>query len=857
MDPTEPFTSVDPALWSHPPRELPGWRLQPATPLQTHLCDVESRMQMVGALDETVTRIVARLHDIGKLTTWFQRHIRGESVHPIELTHHAHVGGAIADYALRVTEVDPTARLAGTLAILKHHGALPDMAGAETAFAQQFGDPHGGNAPTYARIDAKLEDIHSNDAAREVAEALIEGVTNGAGSWAECRKAISNREGLPTLATKAEAVVAHAGTRDEEAYGQLVDTWTTLTLADTTSAAHLDPADLTSGRLEATAIEEYISTFDPAPDSLGQTVNTIRDTARVIALNRVEEFLEADTNVGRITLPTGFGKTLTSTQAGLSLAEQKAARTGQASRVVYALPFTSIIDQTADELEAIYPDAGPLDLAVHHHLADVSPDETAFETDALAERDRVLIRDAWRQQFTLTTFVQLFESLAGPRKSQGLKLPALRNAVIILDEPQALPPEWMHLVNRLCRVLTDQYNAHLIALTATQPKLFEAFEYTEDPFTLVGPDESAYRPTPSPEACIQQHPRVCYTLHPSADPEAKKPPLAPGEAADILVENLDSPALAICNTVSSSRALAEQAQEQIGGASLNERFQQWTADQQQEDVDLDAFVASLPVDEPIVVHLTSRHRPFDRLSLIGVAKRLCKQKTPLLCISTQLIEAGVDISFDSLYRDFAPVPSLVQAAGRCNRSFGTDRQTVCVWRLTDNAGRLPSEIIYSRLAFGDPLAATTQALNHHRTGATIDEVTMISEVVDAYFETYHETAGTATTSLPELVDAAKCATLSEVHLIDQAESLDVIVPGTSAEAETISRLAAEGSADALATAREMRQSTVSIPAYTETTELEQFKTQLLTISGDDNLYALPSPSAYDAFYGVFDSSSGR
>lgn len=482
--------------------------------------------------------------------------------------------------------------------------------------------------------------------------------------------------------------------------------------------------------------------------------------------------------------------------------------------------------------------------------------EDAYETDDLADRDRTLIRDAWRQQFTLTTFVQLFESLAGPHKSQGLKLPSLRNAVVILDEPQALPPEWMNLVNRLCRVLTHRYDAHVISLTATQPKLFEAFNYTSDPFELVEADDVAFTETPSPMDFIKSHPRVRYVLHPSADPADTAEPLAPANAADKLVNNLDAPTLAICNTVASSRAVAKRARESLGMKTLNDRFVEWVSEHDETDPDLDAFVDALDTDEPLLAQLTTRHRPFDRLSLIGIIKRLCKQDIPLLVVSTQLVEAGVDISFENLYRDFAPAPSLVQAAGRCNRSFGSERRNVCIWKLASEDGRPPSEIIYSTLAFGDPLAATTQALNDHRTGASINEVTMIGDVIETYFETYHTESGTADTSLPELVDTAKCATLGEYHLIDQSESIDVLVPRTDAEAETVNQLTAKGGTGALATAREMHQITVSIPAYdANAAEIARFKSQLDSIGEETNLYALPNVSAYNAFDGLSDSDS--
>ncbi|WP_129113881.1 CRISPR-associated endonuclease Cas3'' [Halegenticoccus tardaugens] len=844
---------INPALWSHPPEKLSDGLLRPATPLQTHLWDVERRMRVLGTLNDPLVVAVAGLHDIGKLTTWFQQYIRDE-IPPGNKTHHSHIGGAVVNYALSEhgdAELDD--QLVGALAVLKHHGALPDMQGGAGAFAQQFGDPHGGNAETYDAIEQKLDNIDSNSDARAVAESLINRATAGQGSWTRCKKHIKARENLPKLAKNASHVVSHVNDSGGDFYAHLVDTWTTLTLADTTSAAHIALEELSCGTLDSEAVDQYIENFDAATDAREADLNEIRDLAREIALGRVESFLEADTQVANLTLPTGFGKTLTSTQVGLTLAGRKATRTGRPSRVVYALPFTSIIDQTADELASVFFDAGALDLAVHHHLADVSPDEEPFETDALAERDRMLIRDSWRQQFTLTTFVQLFESLAGPRKSQGLKLPSLRNAVVILDEPQALPPEWMNLVSRLCRVLTDRYNAHVISMTATQPKLFELFAHTPDPFALVEADDSAFS-TASPMSFIDAHPRVRYTIHPSADSTTANSPFPPEDAAATLMDGIESPTLAICNTVSSSRTLATHASDYVGEETLNEQFAEWVAEQDKSDFDADGFVASLDTDRPLVAHLTTRHRPFDRLALIGVAKRLCKLNAPFLFVSTQLIEAGVDVSFDRLYRDFAPAPSIVQAAGRCNRSFDSERQDVCIWKLASaEDSQPPSEVIYSTLAFGDPLAATETALEEHREGKHVAETAMISEVVDKYYSAYHTTSGTTETSLPVLVDEANCATLSTKHIIDQQSSIDVLVPRTDTEAKKIAQLAVQADVNkqAVQEARGMQSITVSIPAYRSNQDnLNRLRTHLLPVDEDIGLYVLPQRSTYDAFLGL-------
>lgn len=136
-----------------------------------------------------------------------------------------------------------------------------------------------------------------------------------------------------------------------------------------------------------------------------------------------------------------------------------------------------------------------------------------------------------------------------------------------------------------------------------------------------------------------------------------------------------------------------------------------------------------------VLHLSTRLRPIDRLKLIETAKELTDRGAPLLTISTQLVEAGVDISFEQVYRDLAPIDSIVQAAGRCNRSFERDEGRVTVWWLDtpEEQTKTPAEAVYNRGTSLLPVAAETlESVRGDQT--TLSETAVARTAVQTYYD---------------------------------------------------------------------------------------------------------------------------
>ena len=294
-----------------------------------------------------------------------------------------------------------------------------------------------------------------------------------------------------------------------------------------------------------------------------------------------------------LTVPTGGGKTLSSMAFALNHAKAWGKR-----RVIYAIPYTSIIEQTADVFREIFGEC-----VIEHH-SNLDPDDP--ERDSLRRR---LAAENWDAPIIVTTNVQLFESLFAARTSRCRKLHNIVNSVVVLDEAQLLPPDFLDPIRHCIRALAKDYGVSFVISTATQPAL--------------GFDE-ARELAPDPAELDRRLRRVRYEWPISTEPrtwESVASEIAPFEQV-----------LCVVNRRDDARALYELMRHEDGA-----------------------------------VHLSALMCGAHRTEKIATIKERLKSKSPVRLVSTQLIEAGVDIDFPVVYRAFAGLDSIAQAAGRCNR----------------------------------------------------------------------------------------------------------------------------------------------------------------------------------------------
>ncbi|THE65346.1 CRISPR-associated endonuclease Cas3'' [Salinadaptatus halalkaliphilus] len=877
-----------PTRYSHPPEDGhddPSSGSNGGVLLFDHLEDVAKRTGHVVPDDartpegeplQDVVETLAYVHDFGKATTFFQDYLL-ESVEPDRkmYRYHAPLGSFAAFYALEAKGYDAETCLAGFVAVAKHHGSIPDVASYvfDRSHRRENVSEQTQTEQSQTAIRLQIKDIldHAPDLASEVFEAA----TDGHGSWSEfCERYAGNLlDDIESTVTTTETGSFDYESLSESCYALVLECWGSLVLADKTSAAQAGSGDDVSEATYAadspslSQLDEHVAeieagvTADPN-GTRSEQLNHYRSRARRRVLENAASFAENGGGVATLTLPTGMGKTL----SGLSAAMEIRDRTG-GDRIVYALPFTSIIDQVVDEIEEIYDadTAGRL-LTAHHHLSETtirdeehSGEDSDQEADDADQNDDVagMLAESWRAGLTVTTFVQLFESLAGPANTQSMKLPALRDSVVILDEPQSLPLDWWKLVPRLVAVLTERYDATVIAMTATQPQLFdETTPFVEDATELVD----------DPDVYFKTTERVTYELDSSTEryiDEQTGPKSYEGAAAELLEAIADGEsALAICNTIDSAQTLTEHV---TGGHSELVDIGETYAGELERCSSVDnvdpRVLANRIMDsgENSVLHLSTRLRPVDRLTLIETAKILTEHGHPLVTVSTQLVEAGVDISFDRVYRDLAPIDSIVQAAGRCNRSFERESGIVTVWWLDvpEEQQKTPAEAVYNRGPSLLPVAAETLA-EVRVAGSTLPETAVARTAVKRYYERLHQEKNVGKDAYPTYVDDARGDKLEALSLIEQRRAIDVVISRTDEDRELIEEAKAASkrydfeTVDSLMD--KLRTKQISVPIYQSDSREARELSDLPPVHSETEIRCLdPSKSQFENF---FDPTTG-
>jgi CRISPR-associated endonuclease/helicase Cas3 len=351
-----------------------------------------------------------------------------------------------------------------------------------------------------------------------------------------------------------------------------------------------------------TQLTEHLRSL--ARNSKRSSLNKTREqTCRVCA----EKGKTSKPGVFSLSVPTGGGKTLASALFALTHAERNSFK-----RMIYVIPYTSIIEQNARVFAGIFGEEAVLE---HHSLARWQEADEE-EPDSLAQQKRHAAEN-WDAPFIVTTNVQFFESLFSHRPAACRKLHRLAEAVIIFDECQTFPPELLHPTLERLKALVSLGKTSLVFCTATQPSLACRAGFAEG-----FPEMTEIIP---PGLQLHQRPEFCRT-----NLTFRRAPITP----DALCQELRAV----------DRALVV----------VNTRQQAW-----------EVFQA---LRAEGVYHLSTLMCPAHRETVLDTFKaRLAVPNARCLVISTQLVEAGVDIDFPTVYRALGPLDSIIQAAGRCNR----------------------------------------------------------------------------------------------------------------------------------------------------------------------------------------------
>lgn len=598
---SEPKMTADDAHWAHTRVDPASGRVH-SHGLAEHLAGVATRAaQFADGFGPRWAHLAGLWHDLGKYRTGFQSYIR--------LDTDAHIEGRLP------ASSDKTHSAAGALHALKTFEARFGAQGtkAARALAYVIAGHHAGLADWTASLDDRLIGSRAPDSEREYEQA-----------YTQCASA---NPGILPLRDDFElrhALEAIPGARSGNPLACAL--WIRMLFSALVDADFLDTeAFMDGGKAEArdgfAPLAHYLQRLDAHLEAKAAGVTASGRAgdpvmrARADVLRQCREKAALPPGVFSLAVPTGGGKTLSS----LAFALRHAVAHGQ-RRVICAIPYTSIIEQTVD----VFADIFGSDAVVEHH--------SQSDSDASAETARSrLACENWDAPLVVTTNVQLFESLFAARTSRCRKLHNIAGSVIVLDEAQLLPPEFLQPILDTLSLLVGHYGVTLLLCTATQPVLTDARRF--DP-------RQSLRGLPPPVPLIDDERglyRALERVRFDWPAELQQPVPTPELAARLADHDC---VLVIVNTRNDAAEIVTALDAATGEPTLH-----------------------------LSAAMCGQHRADvireirERLS----ARRSGTDKRPLRVVSTQLVEAGVDIDFPVVYRALTGLDSLAQAAGRCNR----------------------------------------------------------------------------------------------------------------------------------------------------------------------------------------------
>lgn len=526
---------------------------------------------------DAAARVAGLLHDIGKSSDSWQRYLAGCVAEPQRRQRSVDHKGAGALEAVSRQELGLLAFL-----IAGHHGGLMDQ----------------------GKLRSWLKERGQDDDSRVARE------------WASSTGVL-----LPLETDFSQVIPPFAGRNERACEFWLRMCFSALVDADyRDTERHFNP-ETAADRSGGASIASLVERLSAAQDRLMRSdrrrpgvVNDVRDEVYRACL----EAATLPPGLFRLTVPTGGGKTRSGLGFGLNHARAHGLR-----RVVVAVPFLSITDQTADVYRQMLGD----DRAVLEHYSTAGADDAVGEPTPREIWRRLATQD-WDAPVVVTTTVQLFDSLFSNSTRDCRKLHRLAKAVVILDEVQTLPVALLEPMLDVLSELVTNYGTTVVLCTATQPAFAKAPRFAER-------FAAAREIAPGPARLFQSLRRVDYTW-----PERGQRP-SWDEVADAL--RGEPRTLTIVNTKKDALAL------------------------------LDALA------DPNALHLSTSLCAAHRRDVLALIRARLDAGDECRVISTQVVEAGVDLDFPVVYRALGPLDSIVQAAGRCNREGKQDRGRVVIF----------------------------------------------------------------------------------------------------------------------------------------------------------------------------------
>ena len=539
---------------------------------------------MISPDDEELGKQVKLFHDIAKLKNNFQIYIRDTSNDKLDKNHSL----LSAYFFLLNSKFDEIPTLFGFLAIVSHHGDVVNL----MTLARE--------ANKFFKNQKELE------------------------QWDEVAGVAKNIKIYSGLSTKKDEFLDRAEKLRQ--YLVLSQYRHKFTYEDFINFKSLYSNLIYSDKFEAIFSIPKQESKDIPIDVLESDIKNLppnkkRDTFRKFVLNNFDKNYKLFT----LTAPTGYGKTLTALNFALKFNK---------SRIIYALPFTSIIDQTYDIVAKIYKNSDILVSKAHH--------KTTIDEENLTEEDRYskikFLMESFSGEINVTTLYQLIFALFGNKNKDNVKFNQLKNSVVIIDEAQAIPYNFRKDFILLCEIISQRLGTIFIFMSATMPVI----------------KSENFKEISNLDYFAKQDRYVIKWLDIGGEDEL---------LGKICEAASDKNTLVVVNTIKKAQELFTKLRDKFSCFCLN----------------------GYMYDDHKRATIEAVRCAIDKSKVDPLANKI-------LLISTQSIEAGVDLDFDVGFREVSPISSIIQTAGRVNRHFGATRGELYVF---------PEISKFTNLIYGD------------------------------------------------------------------------------------------------------------------------------------------------------------
>ena len=605
-------------IYSHPDKLLTDHLLNVANNSR----EIFKKMNIDNSdLYSKISFFIGLTHDFAKSTSFFQDHLFND-IHSTK-AYHSFLSSILAYYVVKEyvekndIKEDINFPVLAYLVVKNHHGNLKNIFDEHALFKEHMDD-----------VDIQVDDLLNKDMTSLIDFYL--------GYDVNITNFLSN---INNIKQELKKDLFHFKKQDIiDNYIYLILFFSVLIDSDKIDASYTEVYP------RITLAKDIVDKYKEKRNFDEEGINKLRQMA-YNELNVKVESIDLDDKLYSISLPTGSGKTISAFSFAMKLRDRIFNEKTIMPRIIYSLPFLSIIDQNEEVIKEILCCNGydSQDVLIKHNSMSEIYYKTSDDEELNWDNAEILI-ESWYSEIIITTFYQLLYTLISNKNRSLKKLHNLNDSIIILDEVQSIPPKYWKLINKLLTYMSEKYNIWIIFMTATQPSIF-----TKEEMLPLIEDNDYY---------FKQFDRVDYRF------DLEKQTIE--EFSEYVLEevlSVDKDIMIVVNTIQNS-------------------------------MDIYNYLSDY-VEENELYYLSTNILPFERTQRISNIKNSNDRK---IIVTTQLIEAGVDIDVDIIYRDFAPIDNIVQTAGRCNRNQLKDRGMVNIIKLVNDKGVEYNSYIYDSIS---------------------------------------------------------------------------------------------------------------------------------------------------------------